>query len=456
MNKLSLTALLALLLSLAAYTSNAQCSAVTIQPQGTCTGTAFTGQGISSGTYVSSGNNTISGQNVIISEGTLIVCSGNLTFTSSQVYVGFNATGPVNIIINSGATLTITISNLFLYTNATITNYGTLNVQSGGFSFISGYNNSTIVNTVNGVLTSSIGITMNGTNGRIVNYGNMTASGITVNASSNICLGSASRLSASSLTNAGTNHSMFNLVPGASQGCLQMPAGSTYTPGGTGNVISNEPGVRICSGNATTPTAGNAGNATVNYSCTSCSVVLPLNVTGFSATKAGDKAVIAFSTANEKNVAGFEVERSDKEGNYKRIGSYIPAHNERSNQYELTDNQPGYGDNYYRLKIMELDNTVSYTNSNKLSFINRTNGISLYPNPASEAITLRLPDYAADTRLTISISDLTGKTINTLYAGSKGNAPVEHSVKNIPAGIYVLSITAGNEIAYKEKLVIVK
>lgn len=456
MNKLSLRSFFAFLLSLAAYTSNAQCSAVTIQPQGTCTGTAFTGQNISSGTYISNGNNTISGQNVIISEGTLIVCSGNLTFTSSQVYAGFNSTGPVHIIINSGATLTITIANLFLYTNATITNYGTLNVQSGGFSFISGYNNGTVVNTVNGVLTSAVGITMNGTNGRIINYGNMTTTGITVNASSNICLGSASRLSANNLTNAGTNHSMFNLVPGASQGCLQLPSGNSYTPGGTGNVISNEPGVRICSGNATTPTAANAGNATVNYNCTSCSVVLPLNVTGFSATKAGDKAVIAFSTANEKNVAGFEVERGNKEGSYKRIGNYIPAHNELNNQYELTDNQPEYGDNYYRIKIMELDNTVSYTNGNKLSFINHSSGLSLYPNPASEGITLRLPDYTANTRLTVSISDLTGKTVNTLYSGDKGNAPAAYSVKNIPAGIYVLCIIAGNEVAYKEKLVIVK
>src|SRR5215217_7247275 len=155
MNKLSLTALFTFILSLAAYTGNAQCSAVAIQPQGTCTGTAFTGQNITSGTYISSGNNAISGQNVIISEGTLIVCSGTLTFTSSQVFTGFNATGPVHIIINSGATLTVNLSNLFLYTNATITNYGTLNVQSGGFSFINGYNNSTVINTINGVINSA-------------------------------------------------------------------------------------------------------------------------------------------------------------------------------------------------------------------------------------------------------------------------------------------------------------
>lgn len=455
MRKRLLLSTLALSFCLDNNRANAQCS-VTVTPQATCSGTAFTGGNISSGTHISQGNQTISGQNVIMSGGTLILCSDTLTVTSSQLHLGFNATGPVQIIINAGATLNISISNLYLYANTTLTNHGTINILSGGASFIAGYSNSTLVNASSGIIRSSVPITMNGTNGTLVNYGTISTPGITVSATSNVCLASNSRLSTTNLTNAGTNHAMFNLVSGASQACLQIASGGTYTAGGAGNVISNNSGVRICSGSATTPTAADAGNATVSYSCTSCSVALPLLINSFNAQKSGDQAIFSLHTVNEKNIVGFELERSNAEGAFERISNLVMASNSADNEYQFTDEHPYPGLNLYRVKVTESNNTIHYSSINGLNFASSGRPVVIYPNPAYNEVRVDIPHTKPADKIRISLVDLYGRDMTPLYEGINGAAPLKHSLQNIVPGIYMVRVLVNGALVSQEKITVIK
>jgi hypothetical protein len=455
MKKFYYFSILTLCFCMAGRAAEAQCN-ITLTPQGVCSGTPFTGASISSGTHVSSGNQTITSQNVIMSGGTLIICSDTLTVTSSQLHIGFNATGPVQFIVNAGATLNIALSNLYLYSNATITNYGTINLLSGGASFIAGYTNSTLVNASSGVIQSSVPITMNGISGTIVNYGRISAQALTVSATSNICLGSNSRFSATNLTNAGTNHSMFNLASGAGQGCLQLAPGSTYTAGGSGNVISNASGVRICSGSATTPTTAQAGSATVSYSCTSCSVALPLQINSFNAQKSGDQALLSLTTVDEQNIMGFELERSTPEGGFKQIGSLVLAGNHTNNKYSFTDEQPYAGVNLYRVKITELNNFIHYTQVSSLNFASSDRNVNIYPNPAGQEIKVDLTAIKPTDKISISLADLAGRNIAQLYEGSNETAPSTYSLQNIVPGIYIMRVAVNGALIAQKKMTVIR
>lgn len=77
--------------------------------------------------------------------------------------------------------------------------------------------------------------------------------------------------------------------------------------------------------------------------------------------------------------------------------------------------------------------------------------LKAFPNPANESISIDF-DIAQSSEVSLSITDLTGKNIQEIFAGrlnaGKINYPV--SVSNIPSGIYLVNLTInGNSTRQK-------
>lgn len=181
---------------------------------------------------------------------------------------------------------------------------------------------------------------------------------------------------------------------------------------------------------------------------------LPVTWLSFTAEKSGANTVLLnWSTANELNNDHFEVERSNDGSNFAMITNIKAGANPNQVQkYAYTDKAAQQGDNYYRVKQVDLDGRFTYTDIKKVTLDGASTFFSIRPNPAVDKAIL-----VANTRLNnvrISMVSTTGKIVYTttqiiVNAGDVLTIPVS----NLAKGIYMIKITSdeGNKT---EKLVV--
>ena len=119
-------------------------------------------------------------------------------------------------------------------------------------------------------------------------------------------------------------------------------------------------------------------------------LALPVELLDFSARKIEKTVELNWQTASERNNAGFEIERADNGGDWEPIG-YVEG-NGTSNvflDYAFVDREPFMGNNYYRLKQIDLDGQYDYSSMRHVLFTANNNAaLSVYPNPSSGQFTI--------------------------------------------------------------------
>jgi hypothetical protein len=125
---------------------------------------------------------------------------------------------------------------------------------------------------------------------------------------------------------------------------------------------------------------------------------LAVHLLDFTATKAKDGAQLIWKTINEENYTYFTIERSTDNGaTFNVLGGFV---SNAMGTYNFLDKHPlkGTAANMYRLKIEDLNGTISYSNVVKVTYSNsdkgfednNDNNISVYPNPATNNITVTI------------------------------------------------------------------
>jgi hypothetical protein len=112
----------------------------------------------------------------------------------------------------------------------------------------------------------------------------------------------------------------------------------------------------------------------------------------FNATKSNPGTEITWTTQNEENYTDFAVERSSDGGaTFTVLDSLIST---GLGSYSFTDKTPPAASDKYRLKMTDLNGTVSYSNVVTLPYGNSGNtiagNITIYPNPTSGTINLEI------------------------------------------------------------------
>ncbi|MEO6718871.1 MAG: choice-of-anchor J domain-containing protein [Ferruginibacter sp.] len=173
---------------------------------------------------------------------------------------------------------------------------------------------------------------------------------------------------------------------------------------------------------------------------------LPIRITKFTAQRATAVNVLKWTTEMELNTDHFEVERSSDGRNFIAIGQVAAARNSNTvRNYTFTDIHPLKGNNYYRLRIFDKDNTF------KLSDIRRIRNegiadISVYPNPVRDRFTVSInADKAAIGQL--SITDISGKTVYTRSLKlAQGNTILPVDLNHVSTGSYILKIQLNDDL----------
>lgn len=171
---------------------------------------------------------------------------------------------------------------------------------------------------------------------------------------------------------------------------------------------------------------------------------LPLKLTQFSGASKGLTNELTWVTVSEKNIIGFEVQKSDDGFDFETIG-FVKANNQQStSKYLYTDNQSKNTKVYYRLKINER-NLVNFSHvvvlNNELQQ-NHVNQLQVFPNPAQNSLSINLIDNNNIGK--IYVFDLFGK----LMQQHDGVSQID--VSKLSSGSYIIQVEV-NDITYRVK-----
>jgi trimeric autotransporter adhesin len=181
--------------------------------------------------------------------------------------------------------------------------------------------------------------------------------------------------------------------------------------------------------------------------------VLPITLTRFTATISSENKVkLNWTTATEYNNDRFEIEHSLDGSNFNLIGTLDgKLKSTELVEYTFTHESPGAGINYYRLKQIDLDGTITYSDLVAASL--KTKEIKFKNHILREgqlSFAIESPE-AMDANF--QLIDITGKLIATSNQKIQvGLGTFDISIPDIPTGIYTATLTTPiGAISYKLK-----
>ncbi len=227
---------------------------------------------------------------------------------------------------------------------------------------------------------------------------------------------------------------------GTCQGKIYL--GSTTANGSGVWSFTHSLGLSLAEQLLVTATATDASNNTSEFSA--C-LVLPVEFAAFTVTKKEtQKALLAWTTTFESNNDYFVVERSSDGIHWTALDTLKSEGNSSTAlTYSFTDEAALPGTNYYRLKQVDKDQTVAFSQLRSLLFGSEST-ISFYPNPANTAVTIQ---HLSGT-VTIDLINALGQSVYRLQT-DQPTATLD--VSGLANGVYFLNILM-NETLQSEKL----
>jgi Secretion system C-terminal sorting domain/Prolyl oligopeptidase family len=178
---------------------------------------------------------------------------------------------------------------------------------------------------------------------------------------------------------------------------------------------------------------------------TQAAILLPVTLTSFDAIAKNNAVDLTWNTESESNSSHFAVERSSNGREFKEIGRVKSSGNSTTaKNYKFTDNNPLSGNNYYRLKMVDLDATFKYSEVRRVSMNGSDLEFSFGPNPVINEANIRITGNQR-TRLNVTVTDLMGRTLKSM-SFSKTDIVFSQKINlaELPAGQYVLSVKGDN------------
>jgi hypothetical protein len=167
---------------------------------------------------------------------------------------------------------------------------------------------------------------------------------------------------------------------------------------------------------------------------------LPVTLVSFAAQCQPGGTLLHWQTAQEVNNKQFEVQRSQTAASWQTIAMVKGAGTTSQPQaYSWTDKNPPTGVQYYRLKQVDYDGTITYSNIVTTTCGQpTTSGLQVYPNPVVSGSGFRVVSPANQT---YSIINARGQVLQNgiLQKGANSLA-----LRGVAAGIYLLK-TAGDQ-----------
>ncbi len=181
---------------------------------------------------------------------------------------------------------------------------------------------------------------------------------------------------------------------------------------------------------------------------------LPVELNEFSAFKINNQIKLNWSTSNEVNNYGFDVERFEKNNKkyseWKKIGFIKGAGNSNLQKfYSFIDNTVSQGDFLYRLKQIDNNGNYKYSKKIEINFANQE-AISLhqnYPNPFNPTTTIKY-EVVNSERIIVNVYNWIGQLVENLFDGIEepGSYELIFDGSKLASGIYFVKMESASEI----------
>jgi hypothetical protein len=172
-------------------------------------------------------------------------------------------------------------------------------------------------------------------------------------------------------------------------------------------------------------------------------VALPLDLIAFSAQANPNGAIksdLKWTTSNEINISHFEVQHASNNVDFNPITDIQSTGNTAQvNDYSFTHQTPNYGQNYYRLKIIDTDGSFKYSPIKVVQFEQEKPFIRVFPNPSNGLFNVELMNI--NWAKSIHIYNAIGQ----LVFQNNIDQPAFEMNLELPSGIYTLVAASETE-----------
>jgi hypothetical protein len=174
-------------------------------------------------------------------------------------------------------------------------------------------------------------------------------------------------------------------------------------------------------------------------------VILPVTLRDFKGSLNNNSAQLEWSTSSEQNSRQFDVQKSTDGVNYQTIGIVKAAGNSSSqNNYGLRDTRLSEN-NYYRLKMVDLDAGTAFSRVVLIRKTGVTQNIWVLNNPFHSYIDLRFAKPTTG-KTGVELFDVKGKLlVRRTYSGTSGLLRVDLSDILISSGAYILKVSSDGQ-----------
>jgi hypothetical protein len=183
---------------------------------------------------------------------------------------------------------------------------------------------------------------------------------------------------------------------------------------------------------------------------------LPVEMLSFQADRIGnDDVLLTWETAKELNNDKFVIEKKRNNGEFEAIGEVKGAGTtDQVQHYTFTDNAGLSDQNYYRLKQLDVDGSITYSDIVEIGFDAYANDrFVVYPSPATDHTFLKaISELDGDYR--VSVLDLSGKQVKeTILRKNTPTSGLRIDLSGISDGMYFVRTVSPLGRAYINRVV---
>lgn len=227
----------------------------------------------------------------------------------------------------------------------------------------------------------------------------------------------------------------------SASGCTAIEGPVTFSPsisGITGNSLDIQVWTDVNSG-----TTDIAFLEEISVPNANVSVVLPVELTSFTAQKQRSDVELNWTTVTEKDNEKFEIEHSSDQRSFRKIGEVLGnGTTDETQDYSFLHTDPEPGTNFYRLKQLDVDGQFEYSKIVSVT-LGLTGGQAgdFYPNPATPGMVSLSYMTAETTQLKSYVYDLQGREISVQnHELTAGTTTVAYDFQRLQKGVYLVRL----------------
>lgn len=226
------------------------------------------------------------------------------------------------------------------------------------------------------------------------------------------------------------------------------------------NYANNEIGISRYTGTAWTPAAGtgdNIANTATNNTFTSfgafgigkVGITLPVKISNLNATQEQGKIKLTWNVSSEINVSNYTLEKSNDGIHFNTLLTVNANNNQSYNCYDFTPSPI----NYYRIKVLDHNNSFSYSGIVKIKTSSTKAELVVYPNPVvNNQFSIQLSNIAKGKTDVVIYNNIGQQVFSKSIVSEEGSQTQFISLPtSISKGLYKLVIT-NNETKLQQTL----